>query len=111
MFMRSIASLRSEAAFTFIMHFITLDNALQHYTNAVLSPLTCTCRCSTAFFKEERRQLEWRRHKIRLIQQRKVTDMTENDMKDLPDQIPLPLVIGTEVTGVFGSSPFQCPCI
>ena len=34
-----------------------------------------------------------------MIQQRKVTDLTEADMKDLPDQIPLPLVIGTEVTG------------
>ena len=28
-----------------------------------------------------------------------MTDLTEADMKDLPDQIPLPLVIGTEVTG------------
>lgn len=43
--------------------------------------------------------LEQRRHKIRLIQQRKLTELTENDMKDLPDQIPLPLIIGTKVTG------------
>lgn len=43
--------------------------------------------------------LEQRRQKVRLIQQRKVSDLTEADMKELPDQIPLPLVIGTEVTG------------
>ena len=56
-------------------------------------------RCSAAFFEEERNGLEQRRQKVRLIQQRKMTDLTEADMKDLPDQIPLPLVIGTEVTG------------
>ena len=56
-------------------------------------------RCSAAFFLEERNVLEQRRQKVRLIQQRKLSELTESEMKDLPDQIPLPLVIGTEVTG------------
>ena len=56
-------------------------------------------RCSAAFFLEERNGLEQRRQKVRLIQQRKLSELTESEMKDLPDQIPLPLVIGTEVTG------------
>ena len=33
---------------------------------------------------------------IRLLQQRKPTDL--KDFKDLPDEIPMPLVIGTKVT-------------
>lgn len=45
--------------------------------------------------------LEQKRQKVRLIQQRKLSELTETEMKDLPDQIPLPLVIGTEVTGMW----------
>ncbi|XP_067945972.1 protein lin-9 homolog isoform X1 [Watersipora subatra] len=60
-------------------------------------------RCSAAFFQEERNNLEQRRQKIRLIQQRKMTELSEADMKDLPDQIPLPLVIGTGVTALLRS--------
>lgn len=55
---------------------------------------------------EERNVLEQRRQKVRLIQQRKLSELTESEMKDLPDQIPLPLVIGTEVTGE--SSKYLC---
>ncbi|XP_030627606.1 protein lin-9 homolog isoform X3 [Chanos chanos] len=53
-------------------------------------------RCSSAFFAEERAALKQKRQKMRLLQQRKVTDMSI--CKDLPDEIPLPLVIGTKVT-------------
>ncbi|XP_019514560.1 PREDICTED: protein lin-9 homolog [Hipposideros armiger] len=53
-------------------------------------------RCSSAFFEEERSALKQKRQKIRLLQQRKVADLTQ--FKDLPDEIPLPLVIGTKVT-------------
>ncbi|KAM8946392.1 protein lin-9 homolog [Pelodytes ibericus] len=53
-------------------------------------------RCSSAFFEEERAALEHKRHKIRLLQQRKVADVSQ--FKDLPDEIPLSLVIGTKVT-------------
>jgi len=54
-------------------------------------------RCSSAFFSEERMALKQKRQKMRLLQQRKITDMSL--CKDLPDEIPLPLVIGTKVTG------------
>ncbi|KAJ9601187.1 hypothetical protein L9F63_000655 [Diploptera punctata] len=53
-------------------------------------------RCSQAFFEEERRELERKRTKIRLLQQRKTADVT--NCKDLPGEIPLQLVIGTKVT-------------
>lgn len=54
-------------------------------------------RCSPAFLAEERAVLEERREKIRQLQQRKATEF--NSIKDLPDEIPLHLVIGTKVTG------------
>ncbi|XP_032876519.1 protein lin-9 homolog isoform X1 [Amblyraja radiata] len=53
-------------------------------------------RCSAAFFAEERSALQHKRQKIRVLQQRKVTELSQ--YKDLPDEIPLPLVIGTKVT-------------
>ncbi|XP_067004973.2 protein lin-9 homolog isoform X2 [Anabrus simplex] len=53
-------------------------------------------RCSQAFFEEERLELERKRAKIRLLQQRKTADVT--NCKDLPGEIPLQLVIGTKVT-------------
>ncbi|XP_069464786.1 protein lin-9 homolog isoform X2 [Ambystoma mexicanum] len=53
-------------------------------------------RCSSAFFEEERSALKQKRQKIRLLQQRKVADVSQ--FKDLPEEIPLPLVIGTKVT-------------
>ncbi|KAE8744983.1 hypothetical protein FOCC_FOCC008395 [Frankliniella occidentalis] len=53
-------------------------------------------RCSVAFFEEERRELELKRTKIRLLQQRKLTDLSQ--CRELPDEIPLQLVIGTRVT-------------
>ncbi|GAB6021240.1 Protein lin-9 [Chamberlinius hualienensis] len=53
-------------------------------------------RCSTAFFTEERAALHTKRSKIRLLQQRKVANVSP--YKELPTEIPLPLVIGTKVT-------------
>ncbi|KAK3103727.1 hypothetical protein FSP39_021405, partial [Pinctada imbricata] len=53
-------------------------------------------RCSSAFFREEREALEIRRNKIRLLQKRKVSEL--QGFKELPDEIPEHLVIGTKVT-------------
>ncbi|XP_049809797.1 protein lin-9 homolog isoform X1 [Schistocerca nitens] len=53
-------------------------------------------RCSQSFFEEERRELDRKRTKIRLLQQRKTVDLST--CKDLPPEIPLQLVIGTKVT-------------
>ncbi|XP_066970821.1 protein lin-9 homolog [Macrobrachium rosenbergii] len=55
-------------------------------------------RCSQAFFQEECLALDKKRQVLRLLQQRKITDI--NSLKDfpLPDQIPMQLVIGTKVT-------------
>jgi len=53
-------------------------------------------RCSEAFFAEERAELERKRQRIRTLQQRKVIDA--HTMKDLPEEIPMQLTIGTKVT-------------
>ncbi|KAK7576199.1 hypothetical protein V9T40_012485 [Parthenolecanium corni] len=53
-------------------------------------------RCSPNFFAEEIRELELRRSKIRMLQQRKVSEVT--NFKDVPEEIPLQPVIGTSVT-------------
>ncbi|XP_074101588.1 protein lin-9 homolog isoform X1 [Cotesia typhae] len=53
-------------------------------------------RCSQSFFEEERKELERKRQKIRMLQQRKTGDV--NSFKDLPPEIPLQLVIGQKVT-------------
>lgn len=55
-------------------------------------------RCSTAFFAEERAALHAKRNKIRHLQQNKVVDISQ--FRDLPENIPLPLVIGTRVTAL-----------
>lgn len=52
-------------------------------------------RCSQAFFAEERKELERKRKLIRFIQQRKTVDIC---VKDLPNEIPMQLVVGTKVT-------------
>ncbi|ELU17953.1 hypothetical protein CAPTEDRAFT_99454 [Capitella teleta] len=53
-------------------------------------------RCSPAFFNEERSALHRKRDKIRQLQQRKTNVISE--IHALPDEIPMPLVIGTRVT-------------
>lgn len=55
-------------------------------------------RCSQAFLAEERAILSNKRQKIRQLQQQKVVDV--NYYRDLPEQIPLSLVIGTRVTAL-----------
>lgn len=53
-------------------------------------------RCSQTFFDEERRELERRRQKIRLLQTKKAGD--PSFVRDLPKEIPMPLSVGTKVT-------------
>lgn len=55
-------------------------------------------RCSQAFLTAERALLSNNRQKIRQLQQQKVVDI--NYYRDLPEQIPLSLVIGTRVTAL-----------
>ncbi|XP_055615601.1 protein lin-9 homolog [Toxorhynchites rutilus septentrionalis] len=53
-------------------------------------------RCSSAFFQEERKELERKRHKIRLLQAKRSGDVSF--VRDLPKEIPQPLSVGTKVT-------------
>ena len=55
-------------------------------------------RCSEAFFSEERAELGRKRKKIRMLQQRKLPSDSGNSFKDLPDEIPMQLTIGSKVT-------------
>ncbi|KAF7492818.1 hypothetical protein SSS_01217 [Sarcoptes scabiei] len=55
-------------------------------------------RCSSAFFQEERATLNTKRNKIRYLQQNKVADL--NNYKDLPDNLPQPLVVGSQVSAL-----------
>lgn len=64
---------------------------------AILLCFVVPCRCSSAFFTEERTALRQKRQKMRLLQQGKMSDVS--NCKDLPDEIPLRLNIGTKVTG------------
>lgn len=59
-------------------------------------------RCSQNFFDEEIRELDRRRKKIRLLQQRKGRD--ELLFKDIPDEIPLQLTVGTKITAMLRSN-------
>ena len=54
-------------------------------------------RCSESFFTEERRELNKKRMKIRFLQQRK-TAGESSQYKDLPEDIPMQLTIGSQVT-------------
>lgn len=67
------------------------------HCSEVLLCLVVTCRCSSAFFNEERTALRHKRQKMRLLQQGKMSDVS--NCKDLPEEIPLRLNIGTKVTG------------
>jgi len=53
-------------------------------------------RCSEAFFSEERAELDRKRKKMRLLQQRKMGD--SSSYRDLPEDIPMQLTIGSKVT-------------
>ena len=56
-------------------------------------------RCSEAFFSEERAELDRKRKKMRLLQQRKMGD--SSSYRDLPEDIPMQLTIGSKVTARF----------
>jgi hypothetical protein len=55
-------------------------------------------RCSSQFFAEERHTLQRQRTKIRLLQRREVVEEDLVHFKDVPEEIPPPLVLGTKVT-------------
>jgi len=70
-------------------------------------------RCSDAFFAEERLMLEDKRHKVRLIQQRKADSrhcQELGDTKDLPQEIPLTLSIGQRVYAHITHPEVSLPC-
>lgn len=56
-------------------------------------------RCSPSFFAEERQSLNAKRDKIRQIQHQQKVDTLSN-YHDLPNLIPMPLVIGTRITAL-----------
>ena len=62
-------------------------------------------RCSEAFFSEERAELDRKRKKMRLLQQRKMGD--SSSYRDLPEDIPMQLTIGSKVTARFVSGSIQ----
>lgn len=74
-----------------------VDRHLRVHCSEVLQRCVDDCRCSSAFFNEERTALRQKRQKMRLLQQGKMSDVS--NCKDLPDEIPLRLNIGTKVTG------------
>lgn len=55
-------------------------------------------RCSEAFFREERAALDSKRSRLRLLQQRKIACDDQEAWCDLPREVPMPLVLGTNVT-------------
>jgi len=63
-------------------------------------------RCSASFFAQERAELEAKRKKIREIQKGLVTNFEE--YRDLPNDIPQTLVIGTAVTGILALAMTIC---
>lgn len=56
-------------------------------------------RCSPSFFAEERQSLNTKRDKIRQIQHQQKLDTLSN-YNDVPNLIPMPLVIGTRITAL-----------
>lgn len=62
-------------------------------------------RCSQAFFAEERGELDRKRGKIRLLQQRKMADTAS--WADLPNEVPLQLVIGSKVDPILDLKTFN----
>ncbi|XP_032588313.2 protein ALWAYS EARLY 2 [Drosophila mojavensis] len=56
-------------------------------------------RCSSAFFSEERRELERKRQLMRTLQSCKSGDLKDTLLiADMPEKIPMPLPLGTKVT-------------
>ena len=63
-------------------------------------------RYSEALFSEERAELDRKRKKMRLLQQRKMGD--SSSYKDLPEDIPMQLTIGSRVTARSGVNNMEC---
>lgn len=76
---------------------LNIERHLREHCSEVLQCRVDACRCSSAFFNEERTALRQKRQKMRLLQQGKMSDVS--NCKDLPEEIPLRLNIGTKVTG------------
>lgn len=91
----------SHFVFIFVWPFKVCEIVFSFYFyNTSLNKIICFVvpfRCSSAFFAEERTALRQKRQKMRLLQQGKMSDVS--NCKDLPDEIPLRLNIGTKVTG------------
>jgi len=65
--------------------------------NTAFKSFLITIKILQSFFEEERKELERKRTKIRALQQRK-SSSDLSMFKDLPEEIPLQLSIGTKVT-------------
>ncbi len=91
------SSLHGNSPGTMISQITIFMEDFLYYTNGCI--VHHNLRCSPAFFAEERAVLQQKREKIRALQQRKAGDVP--DLKDLPEEIPMPLVIGTKVTGAY----------
>ncbi|KXJ72837.1 hypothetical protein RP20_CCG017140 [Aedes albopictus] len=76
------------------------DLKTRHLTRAEWNRIRRTMgkprRCSAAFLAEERRELERKRRKIRLLQTKRSGDVSF--VRDLPKEIPQQLSVGTKVT-------------
>ncbi|XP_062539224.1 protein lin-9 homolog [Armigeres subalbatus] len=76
------------------------DLKTRHLTRAEWNRIRRTMgkprRCSVAFLEEERRELERKRRKIRLLQTKRSGDLSF--VRDLPKEIPQQLSVGTKVT-------------
>lgn len=94
------ALFEGENDFQLCMREMYPDLKTRHLTRAEWNHIRKTMgkprRCSVAFFAEERRELERKRQKIRLLQTKRSGDVSF--VRDLPKEIPQPLSVGTKVT-------------
>lgn len=94
------ALFEGENDFQLCMREMYPDLKTRHLTRAEWNHIRRTMgkprRCSVAFFEEERRELERKRQKIRLLQTKRSGDVSF--VRDLPKEIPQPLSVGTKVT-------------
>ncbi|KAL1398551.1 hypothetical protein pipiens_008874 [Culex pipiens pipiens] len=101
------ALFEGENDFQLCMREMYPDLKTRHLTRAEWNHIRKTMgkprRCSVAFFAEERRELERKRQKIRLLQTKRSGDVSF--VRDLPKEIPQPLSVGTKVTAQVTSSP------
>lgn len=82
--------------FLFVQEILILVVIFRAEWNKIRRTMGKPRRCSIAFFEEERRELERKRQKIRLLQTKRSGDVSF--VRDLPKEIPQPLSVGTKVT-------------